>query len=65
MKISHMFNVKLVTSLQKKIQQVLSHGSQLGGKNHLWFLSMTSLIGQSEDHQNVLEKTRQGGFRRI
>ena len=39
-----MFNVKLVTSLPKKFQRVLSHGSQLGGKKHLWFLSsMTSL----------------------
>ena len=27
-----MYNVKLVNSLQKKIQQVLSHGSQLEGK---------------------------------
>ena len=45
MKICHMFNVKLVTSLPKKIQQDLSHGSQLGGKKHLWFLSMTSLKG--------------------
>ena len=45
MKICHKFNVKLVTSLPKKIQRVLSHGSQLGGKRHLWFLSMTSLKG--------------------
>ena len=33
MKICHTFNVKLFTSLPKKSQQVLSHKSQLGGKN--------------------------------
>ena len=39
-----MFNIKLVISLQKKVQQVLSHGSQLGGKKHLWFLSSMTLL---------------------
>ena len=38
-------SVKLVNSLQKKFQQVSSHGSQLEGKKHLWFLSMLSLKG--------------------
>ena len=33
MKICHMFNIKLVTSPPQKIQWVLSHSSQLGGKN--------------------------------
>ena len=40
-----MYNIKLVTSLPMKFQQILSHGSQLGGKKHLRFLSMTSLKG--------------------
>ena len=40
----HMFNVKLVTSLPKIFQWVLSHSSQLDGKN-IWFLGMTSLKG--------------------
>ena len=49
MKICHMLNVKLVTSVPKKIQRVLLHGSQLGGKKHLrWLLSMTSL---KDDYQ--------------
>ena len=40
MKICHMFNIKLVTSLPEKIQQVLSHGSRLGGKKLLGLLSI-------------------------
>ena len=51
MKICHMFNIKLVTSPPKKFQWVLSHSSQLGGKKHLWFLSMMSLKGDYQfDH---------------
>ena len=38
-----MYSVKLVNSPRKKLQQVLSHGSQLSRKKHLWFLSMMSL----------------------
>ena len=41
---SVMYNIKLVNSLQKNFQRVLSHGSQSGGKKR-WFLSMTSLKG--------------------
>ena len=54
MKISHMFKVKLVASLPKKIQQVLSHNNfQLGGKKHLWFLSMTSLKGDYQFYHDA------------
>ena len=50
----HMFNVKLVTSLAKQFQRVLSHGSQLGGKKHLWFLSsMTSLKGNYQFYHDA------------
>ena len=51
MKICHLYNNKLINSSQnkiKKLQWVLSHDSQLGGKRHLWFLSMTSL---KDDYQ--------------
>ena len=42
-----------VTSLPKKIQRVLSHGSHLGGKKHLWFLSMTSLKGDYQFYRDA------------
>ena len=45
--------VKLVTSLPKKIQGDLSHGSPLGGKKHLWFLSMTSLKGDYQFYRDA------------
>ena len=54
MKNCHMFNLKLVTSLPKKFQRVLSHGSQLGGKKHLWFLSsLTSLKGDYQFYRDA------------
>ena len=54
MKNCHMFNLKLVTSLPKKFQRVLSHGSQLGGKKHLWFLSsLTSLKGDCQFYRDA------------
>ena len=53
MKICHMFNVKLVTSLPKKIQWDLPHGSQLSGKKHLWFFSMTSLKGDYQFYRDA------------
>ena len=45
-------NVKLVNSPPKKFQRILSHGSQLEGKKHLWFLSMTSLKGGYQFYRN-------------
>ena len=54
MKNCHTFNVKLVTSLAKQFQRVLSHGSQLGGKKHLSFLSsMTSLKGDYQFYHDA------------
>ena len=56
MKICHMFNVKLVISLPKKIQWDLPHGSQLSGKKHLWFFSMTSLKGDYQFYRDACKQ---------
>ena len=37
---------------------VLSHGSQLEGKKHLWFLSMTSLKGGYQFYCNARRFSR-------